>query len=123
MPESVFNLKLYRSQPFCTDLKHLSMIYLRVWPNFTHDLNVYYFKTCLLTLHDKQFTLNYLFQGLLEEVNRFRAEYLFQPDKCYDTAYDIGMLTIGVQFLEKRFKYKRLQHKQSMSCVAGCFAH
>lgn len=33
-------------------------------------------------------------KGLLEEVNRTNAEYLFQPDKCYDTSYDIGDKTI-----------------------------
>ncbi|XP_060578525.1 cysteine sulfinic acid decarboxylase-like isoform X2 [Ruditapes philippinarum] len=33
-------------------------------------------------------------KGLLEECNRFNVEYLFQPDKCYDTSYDIGHKTV-----------------------------
>ncbi|XP_053409041.1 cysteine sulfinic acid decarboxylase-like [Mercenaria mercenaria] len=33
-------------------------------------------------------------KGLLEECNRFDVEYLFQPDKCYDTSYDIGHKTV-----------------------------
>ncbi|XP_033726715.1 cysteine sulfinic acid decarboxylase-like [Pecten maximus] len=33
-------------------------------------------------------------KGLLEQCNSFHAEYLFQPDKCYDTSYDIGDKTI-----------------------------
>ncbi|WAR05242.1 CSAD-like protein [Mya arenaria] len=30
-------------------------------------------------------------KGLLEDCNRFRAEYLFQPDKNYNTEYDIAL--------------------------------
>ncbi|KAK3106415.1 hypothetical protein FSP39_019518 [Pinctada imbricata] len=33
-------------------------------------------------------------KGLLEQANQFRAEYLFQPDKHYDTAFDIGDKTV-----------------------------
>ncbi|XP_052804470.1 cysteine sulfinic acid decarboxylase-like isoform X2 [Mya arenaria] len=33
-------------------------------------------------------------KGLLEDCNRFRAEYLFQPDKNYNTEYDIGDKTV-----------------------------
>ncbi|KAL4229121.1 hypothetical protein ACF0H5_012160 [Mactra antiquata] len=33
-------------------------------------------------------------KGLMEDCNRFKAEYLFQPDKCYDTSYDIGDKTV-----------------------------
>lgn len=41
------------------------------------------------------YSIIYFSQNLLEEVNSFRAEYLFQPDKCYDTFYDIGMLSMS----------------------------
>ncbi|ESO87765.1 hypothetical protein LOTGIDRAFT_127363 [Lottia gigantea] len=33
-------------------------------------------------------------KGLLEKTNRAYAEYLFQPDKFYDTSYDIGDKTV-----------------------------
>lgn len=33
-------------------------------------------------------------KGMLEECNRYQAEYLFQQDKFYDTSYDIGDKTI-----------------------------
>ncbi|XP_063403617.1 cysteine sulfinic acid decarboxylase-like [Mytilus trossulus] len=33
-------------------------------------------------------------KGFLEKCNAYRAEYLFQPDKIYDTSYDIGDRTI-----------------------------
>lgn len=33
-------------------------------------------------------------KGLLEQCNSLQAEYLFQPDKCYDTSYDIGDKTV-----------------------------
>lgn len=33
-------------------------------------------------------------KGLLQACNQFKAEYLFQPDKCYDTTYDIGDKTV-----------------------------
>lgn len=32
--------------------------------------------------------------GMMEECNRFNAEYLFQPDKHYDVSYDIGDKTV-----------------------------
>ncbi|CAG2225198.1 CSAD [Mytilus edulis] len=33
-------------------------------------------------------------KGFLEKCNAYRAEYLFQPDKIYDSSYDIGDRTI-----------------------------
>ncbi|VDI46258.1 sulfinoalanine decarboxylase [Mytilus galloprovincialis] len=33
-------------------------------------------------------------KGFLEKCNAYRAEYLFQPDKLYDTEYDIGDRTV-----------------------------
>ncbi|CAC5386631.1 CSAD [Mytilus coruscus] len=33
-------------------------------------------------------------KGFLEKCNAYRAEYLFQPDKIYDTSFDIGDRTI-----------------------------
>ncbi|XP_078331869.1 cysteine sulfinic acid decarboxylase-like isoform X1 [Crassostrea virginica] len=34
------------------------------------------------------------YKGMLEECNKFNAEYLFQPDKHYDVSYDIGDKTV-----------------------------
>lgn len=40
--------------------------------------------SCFLTKHE----------GVLYECNRMSAGYVFQPDKCYDSLYDVGDKTI-----------------------------
>jgi len=34
--------------------------------------------------------LSRMLQGLLEQCNSLKADYLFQPDKSYDVSYDTG---------------------------------
>ncbi|KAH3705126.1 hypothetical protein DPMN_080191 [Dreissena polymorpha] len=89
----------------------------------THSLAWNFHKMSGAPLQSAAFLVNE--KGLMEECNQFKAEYLFQPDKFYDTSYDIGDKTVQcgrkVDSLKLWLLWKAVGDAGMAAVVDNCF--